>query len=93
MFDEFVCVLVLKSAMQKVRCQRGLREPDFLNLLRSTFPQLTGEFDVFTTNATRKLMPLKLLMLTPEEIQKSIKSTGKGRSALYIRVKVLFFPT
>ena len=53
-----------------------------LDLLRSTFPQLTGGFDVFTVGSNRKLK------LTPEEIQRSIRSTGKGRSALYIRDKV-----
>ncbi|XP_036948002.1 uncharacterized protein LOC119016336 isoform X1 [Acanthopagrus latus] len=52
-----------------------------LDLLRSTFPQLTGGFDVFTVGSNRKLK------LTPEEIQRSIRSTGKGRSALYIRDK------
>ncbi|XP_051249833.1 zinc finger protein 37 isoform X2 [Dicentrarchus labrax] len=78
---------VLKSPVNELKCPRGLREPDFLNLLRSTFPQVTGQFDVFTVDATRKLTPLKLQTLTPEEIQKSIKSTGKGRSALYIRAQ------
>uniref|UniRef100_A0A8P4KBC3 C2H2-type domain-containing protein n=1 Tax=Dicentrarchus labrax TaxID=13489 RepID=A0A8P4KBC3_DICLA len=78
---------VLKSPVNELKCPRGLREPDFLNLLRSTFPQVTGQFDVFTVDATRKLTPLKLQTLTPEEIQRSIKSTGKGRSALYIRAQ------
>ncbi|XP_034413584.1 DEAD-box ATP-dependent RNA helicase 42-like [Cyclopterus lumpus] len=29
----------LKSPVQKLRCPRGLKEPDFLDLLKSTFPQ------------------------------------------------------
>ncbi|XP_045921420.1 uncharacterized protein LOC123980890 isoform X2 [Micropterus dolomieu] len=78
---------VLKSPLLDLRCPRGLQEDDFLDLLRSTFPQLTGRFDAFTTDATRKLAPLKLKTLTPEEIQRSIKSRGKGRSALYIRAQ------
>ncbi|XP_038586868.1 uncharacterized protein LOC119911968 [Micropterus salmoides] len=78
---------VLKHLVQDLRCDRGLQENDFLDLLRSTFPQLTGHFDVFTTDTTRTLTPLKLNTLTPEEIQRSIQSIGKGRSALYIRAK------
>lgn len=81
-------MLVLKSPVQRLRCPLGLQEPDFLDLLRSTFPQLTGQFDAFTVDTTKKLAPLKLQTLTPEEVQRSIKSTGKGRSALYIRAQV-----
>ncbi|KAK2863400.1 hypothetical protein Q5P01_002933 [Channa striata] len=78
---------VLKSPMKKVTFHRGMKEAEFLDCLRSTFPQLTGQFDALTTDASRKLTPLKLKTLTPKEICKSIKSMGKGRSALYIRVK------
>ncbi|XP_038587324.1 zinc finger protein 37-like isoform X1 [Micropterus salmoides] len=77
----------MKSAMKILRCPRGLQEPDFLKLLKSTFLQLKGQFDAFTADATRTLTPLKLKTLTPREIQRSIKSRGKGRSALYIRAQ------
>ncbi|XP_078138419.1 uncharacterized protein LOC144538173 [Centroberyx gerrardi] len=76
--------------VQKLKCPRGLQEADFLVLLRSRFPQLAGgnkPFDLFTVDSSRKLQPLKLKTLTPEEIHRSIKSSGKGRSALYIRLK------
>ncbi|XP_039677891.1 uncharacterized protein LOC120572638 [Perca fluviatilis] len=78
---------VLKSPMKHLRVPRGLQEADFLDLLRSTFPQLIGPFDAFTTDATRKLTPLAARSLMPEEIRRSIRSSGKGRSALYVRVK------
>ncbi|XP_034532029.1 zinc finger protein 436-like [Notolabrus celidotus] len=78
---------VLKSPMQEVRCPRGLQEAEFLDLLRSSFPQLTEQFDAFTTDTTRKLKPLHLETMTPEKIQGAIKSRGRGRSALYVRVK------
>ncbi|XP_041636154.1 zinc finger protein 436-like isoform X2 [Cheilinus undulatus] len=78
---------VLKSQLKEVRCPRGLQEAEFLDLLKVSFPQLMGEFDVFTINPTRRLKPLKLKVMTPEEIQKALKSEGKGRSALYIRLK------
>ncbi|XP_038587337.1 zinc finger protein 436-like [Micropterus salmoides] len=78
---------VLKRPVQELRCPRALQEPDFLDLLKSTFPQLPERFDVFTTDATKTLTPLKLNTLTPEDIQRSIKSRRKGRFALYIRAQ------
>uniref|UniRef100_A0A671UCF8 Zinc finger protein 835-like n=1 Tax=Sparus aurata TaxID=8175 RepID=A0A671UCF8_SPAAU len=78
---------MLMCLVKDLTCPQRLQESDFLDLLRSTFPQLTGGFDVFTVDSNRRLKPLKLQTLTPEEIQRSIRSTGKGRSALYIRVK------
>ncbi|XP_035984836.1 ATP-dependent RNA helicase ddx54 isoform X7 [Fundulus heteroclitus] len=69
-------------------CPHGLEEAAFLDLLRSTFPQLAaGEpFDTFITDKSRKLQPLNVKALTPEEINTAIKSNGN--SALYIRPKV-----
>ncbi|KAM8747022.1 uncharacterized protein AB9X84_015174 [Acanthopagrus schlegelii] len=72
---------MLMSPVNDLTCPHCLQESDFLDLLRSTFPQLTGGFDFFTVDSNRKLK------LTPEEIQRSIRSTGKGRSVLYIRDK------
>ncbi|XP_060888019.1 uncharacterized protein LOC132958960 [Labrus mixtus] len=80
---------VSQSQVKEVRCPPGLQEADFLDLLRASFPQLTGQFDAFTVDAHRSLTPLTVKTLTPEEIRRSIKSTGRGRSALYIRVQVL----
>ncbi|XP_044039816.1 zinc finger protein 37-like isoform X2 [Siniperca chuatsi] len=78
-----------KYPLQELQCPRGLQEADFLDLLRSTFPQLAAEkpFDVFTSDRTRRLQPLKVKTLTPEEIYRSIRLTGAGNSALYIRLK------
>ncbi|XP_071315959.1 uncharacterized protein [Trachinotus anak] len=78
-----------KYPVQELQCPRGLQEADFLDLLRSTFPQLAAEkpFDVFTSDRSRKLQPLKVKTLTPEEIYRSIRSSGAGNSALYIRLK------
>ncbi|CAJ1048320.1 zinc finger protein 436-like [Xyrichtys novacula] len=78
---------VSKSEILEVRCPRGLQEPEFLDLLRSFFPQLMGQFDALTTDTSRVLKPLNLKTLTPEKIQRAIQSRGKGRSALYIRIK------
>ncbi|XP_042257557.1 uncharacterized protein LOC121889575 isoform X4 [Thunnus maccoyii] len=76
-----------KYPLQELQCPLGLDESDFLDLLRSTFPQLAADqpFDVFTTNHSRKLQPLRVDTLTPEEIYDRIRSTGY--SALYIRLK------
>ncbi|XP_060922632.1 zinc finger protein 616-like [Limanda limanda] len=75
--------------LQELQCPRGLQETDFLRLLRSSFPQLAADqpFDVFTTDRSRKLQRLRVRTLTPEEIQRSIGSTGAGKSSLYIRPK------
>ncbi|XP_005460207.1 zinc finger protein 2 isoform X1 [Oreochromis niloticus] len=77
-----------KCPVLKLKCPRGQQEADFLNLLRSTCPQLAGDnkpFDILTLDKKRKLQPLKLETLTPEEIHRSI--TGWGRSTVYIRLK------
>nr|XP_020477814.1 zinc finger protein 436-like isoform X1 [Monopterus albus] len=78
-----------KYRPQELQCPCGLQEVDFLVLLRSTFPQLAADkpFDVFTTDHSRKLQPLKAETLTPEEIYRTIRSAGN--SALYIRPKVV----
>ncbi|XP_060922633.1 uncharacterized protein LOC132996308 [Limanda limanda] len=77
--------LYQKYPLHELQCPRGLRETDFLLLLRSTFPQLAADFEFFTTDRSRKLHPLKVKKLTPEEIRSSIRSNGT--SALYIRLK------
>ncbi|XP_030609611.1 zinc finger protein 2-like [Archocentrus centrarchus] len=77
-----------KCPVLKLKCPRGQQEADFLDLLRSACPQLAGDnkpFDVLTLDKKRRLQPLKLEMLTPEEIQRNI--TGWGRSTVYIRLK------
>ncbi|XP_030287569.1 zinc finger protein 239-like [Sparus aurata] len=91
--DEAAESSMLMCLVKDLTCPRRLQESDFLDLLRSTFPQLTGGFDVFAVDSNRRRKPLKLQTLTPEEIQRSIRSTGKGRSALYIRVKRAKTPT
>uniref|UniRef100_A0A3Q2PKS6 C2H2-type domain-containing protein n=1 Tax=Fundulus heteroclitus TaxID=8078 RepID=A0A3Q2PKS6_FUNHE len=80
-----------KCPIWDLGCPHGLEEAAFLDLLRSTFPQLAaGEpFDTFITDKSRKLQPLNVKALTPEEIYTAIKSIGN--SALYIRPKVLRF--
>ncbi|TKS93311.1 Zinc finger protein 84 [Collichthys lucidus] len=82
--------VLLKSSIQDLRCPRGLQEADFLDLLRSTFPQLAGDnkpFNIFKSDRSRKLQRLKVKTLTPEEIYRSMKSTGVAKTLLYIRLK------
>ncbi|XP_038587311.1 zinc finger protein 37-like isoform X2 [Micropterus salmoides] len=79
-----------KYPVQKLQCPRDLQEADFLDLLRSTFPQLAGHnkpFEVFKSDWSKRLQPLKVKTLTPEEIFRSMRLTGAGHSALYIRLK------
>ncbi|XP_056299376.1 nucleolar and coiled-body phosphoprotein 1-like isoform X2 [Pseudoliparis swirei] len=61
----------LKSPV--VKCPRGLQEPDFLDLLRSTFPQLTGPFNAFTSDSTGRsslFIRVKAAKKTPKEKKK-----------------------
>ncbi|XP_070404522.1 zinc finger protein 37 isoform X3 [Nothobranchius furzeri] len=79
-----------KTPVQDLKCPRGLQELDFLHLLRSSFPQLAdGEpFDLFKSDCSRKLLPLRVNALTPEEILKAFNWSGRCRRLpLYIRLK------
>ncbi|XP_030608832.1 uncharacterized protein LOC115796606 [Archocentrus centrarchus] len=80
-------IVFKKYPLQDLRCPRGLQEDDFLDLLRSTFPQLANDesLDFFISSRNRKLRPLKVDPRTPEEIYKAIGSCG--HSALYITPK------
>ncbi|XP_041635043.1 zinc finger protein 252-like [Cheilinus undulatus] len=75
--------------LHDLRCPRGLQEAEFLERLRLTFPQLANQesFEFFTTDKSRRLFPLVVTTRTPEEICRSIRLSGSGKSALYIRIK------
>ncbi|XP_026177814.1 zinc finger protein 250-like isoform X2 [Mastacembelus armatus] len=81
--------ILKKYQLQELQCPRGLQEADFLNQLRSFFPQLGSDkpFDIFTTDRSRRLQLLKVKTLTPEEISRSIRSSGARNLSLYIRLK------
>ncbi|XP_026178241.1 zinc finger protein 37-like [Mastacembelus armatus] len=79
-----------KCPVLKLQCPCGLKEADFLDLLRSTCPQLAGDdkvFDILTSNKRRRLQCLNLKTVTPEEIHRSISCPGPGTSTLFIRLK------
>ncbi|KAK2899465.1 zinc finger protein 37-like [Channa argus] len=71
--------------VQELLCPPGLQEADFMNLLRSTFPQLAADkpFDIFAPDRKRRLQLLNLETLTPE----AICWNRAGKSTLYIRLK------
>ncbi|MEQ2168471.1 hypothetical protein GOODEAATRI_014763 [Goodea atripinnis] len=80
------------SSVKELRCPRGLQEAAFLDLLRITFPQLVGDdkkINIFKSDRSRKLQRLKVSTMTPEEIYRSMKSTGIKKSLLYIKLKVI----
>lgn len=60
-----------------------------MELLKSTFPQLAADkpFDVLTADRNRRLQPLKVELLTPEELYRAIKASGS--IVLFVRLKVL----
>ncbi|XP_063756756.1 zinc finger protein 30-like isoform X2 [Eleginops maclovinus] len=71
-----------RHPVQELCCPPGLSEEGFLLLLRSSFPRLTESFELFTSDRTKTLRPLRLEALTPERILSSVRA-----SALYIRLK------
>ncbi|XP_040037368.2 uncharacterized protein LOC120822079 [Gasterosteus aculeatus] len=78
-----------KCPTLRLKCPRGLREPDFLDLLRSSFPQQCGgdgRFEVLTSDRRRRLRPLRVAALTAEEIDRNAGGSG-GKSTIYIRLK------
>lgn len=82
--------VVKKSPLVSLQCPRGLQQRDFLSLLRSTVPQLTGDdktFDILTSDKRRRLQVLNLKTVTPEEIVRNARSTGLRKTTLYIRMK------
>ncbi|XP_031134024.1 zinc finger and SCAN domain-containing protein 2-like [Sander lucioperca] len=82
-------IILKRCPMRRLTCPGGLQEADFLDLLRSTFPQLSGDdklFDVLKSDERRRLLPLTVRTLTPEEIHRNISRT-RSKSTLYIRLK------
>lgn len=85
--------MLLKSSVQELQCPRDLQEAEFLDLLRSTFPQLAENnraFHIFKSDRSRKLQRLKVKALIPKEIFRTMRSTGVGKTLLYLRLKVPF---
>lgn len=89
----FLCPLsVLKQCpILKLRCPCGLQESDFLDLLKSTFPQLAGgrTFDLLMVAKRQRLQPLTLKTLTAEDVHRFTSSTAWAKSTVYIRLKVV----
>lgn len=80
-----------KCPAVKVKCPRGLLETDFLDLLRSSVPQLSGHkkpLEIFTWDRRRRLKPLKLKMVTLDEIHKTLCCSGLRKAAVHIWIKV-----
>lgn len=82
-----------RCPIRKLKCPTGLQEGDFIRLLKSYFPQLSGEdncFDILLLDETQKLQPIKLKELSPEGIDGNLSGGGWENSTLYIRLKVCF---
>uniref|UniRef100_A0A3P9MR99 C2H2-type domain-containing protein n=1 Tax=Oryzias latipes TaxID=8090 RepID=A0A3P9MR99_ORYLA len=72
-----------KSPVVPLRCPRTLQEEDFLNLLRSSVPQLSDKpFDLLTSDRRRRLR-----RRTPADIQRVFSCAGLRASTLYVRLK------
>lgn len=83
----FLLSVLKKCPALKLKCPRGLKQADFVGLLKSTFPQLSGynqSFDILTSEEGQRLQPVRLKTLTPE----GILCEGRAETTLYIRLKV-----
>ncbi|CAJ1048233.1 zinc finger protein 260-like isoform X2 [Xyrichtys novacula] len=79
-----------KCPVLKLKCPPGLQEKGFLDLLRSSFPQLCGNdkhFDILTSDKKRRLLPLSLKKVTPEGIHRKISGTEWRKWPIYVRLK------
>ncbi|XP_024143498.1 zinc finger protein 37 [Oryzias melastigma] len=88
--DESPGSVLQRSPVQELECPRGLQEPEFLDLLRASFPQLDRDdrkLGVYKSDRSKRLRRLRVDALTPEEIYRSMKSTGIKKTLLYIRMK------
>lgn len=83
-----------RCPIQKLKCPTGLQEGDFIELLKSSFPQLSGEdkfFDILLLDEKQRLQPLRSEELSPEGIDGIPNGVGWENSTLYIRLKVYSF--
>ncbi|XP_004079625.2 zinc finger protein 37 [Oryzias latipes] len=88
--DESPDSVLHRSPIQELKCPRGLQEAEFLDLLRSSFPRLRQDdrkLGVFKSDRSKRLQRLRVGALTPEEIYRSMKSTGIKKTLLYIKMK------
>lgn len=82
-----------RCPIQKLKCPTGLQEGDFIKLLKSSFPQLSGEdkcFDILLRDERQRLQPMKLKELSPEGIDGNLSGVGWENSTMYIRLKVCY---
>lgn len=79
--------MLLKSTIKELQCHRTMQEADFVELLRSSFPQLAGDdkaLELFKSDRSRRLQRLLVKSLAPVEIYKN----NKDKTLLYVRLKV-----
>ncbi|XP_036072525.1 zinc finger protein 595 [Oryzias melastigma] len=79
-----------KTIVRDLSFPRSLKEPEFLDLLRSSFPPLAGShklFEIYTLNRSTKLQKLPLKTMTPNEIIRSIKANAPRATVLFIKLK------
>uniref|UniRef100_A0A8C6TI92 C2H2-type domain-containing protein n=2 Tax=Neogobius melanostomus TaxID=47308 RepID=A0A8C6TI92_9GOBI len=77
----------LESPVQTTMCQQNLTECDFINQLRSIFPEL-GEntpFDAYLDNSTNKSVPHLSNKMTLNELYKAFKAQEQKRFDFYLQ--------
>lgn len=74
-----------KYPVVEFQCARSLKEAEFLDLLRSTFPQLAGETLDFLAGNDAQVKPIDIKNQTSDEISQNLRLAGN--SFLCIQIK------
>lgn len=72
--------------IHQLDCPGDLQESPFLDLLRSSFPQLRDQTVELLTRTGDRLLPVKTQHQTVKEIRQNVASSDD--SVLYVRVQV-----
>ncbi|MEQ2168470.1 hypothetical protein GOODEAATRI_014762, partial [Goodea atripinnis] len=86
----FLYITTSKYPIVEFQCPGNLQKAEFLNLLRSTFPQLAGEAFEFLTGHGKNMRPINLENLTSDEFSRTLRLAGSSVFYIRLKVRVLF---
>lgn len=79
-----------KYPIVEFQCACSLKEAEFLDLLRSTFPQLAGETLGFLAGNDANVKPIDIKNQTSDEISQSLRLAGNSFLCIQIKVRSSF---
>lgn len=79
---------VLETSFKTVMCSRLVSEPDFRDLLSSTFPELQGQtFEAFLADDKNPSAPRREKRVTLNELHKTFRSQRQRQFVCYLQIK------